>query len=136
VAKSKLKSIGTIDATDIPDIVPILSLACALSEGTTIIKGIERLRIKECDRAYATVDVLTRLGADIKEIDSSLVINGKERLNGGKVSSFNDHRMAMTAAIASLVCENDVTIEEPMSIRKSYPGFYDDLLLTGAVKYE
>ncbi len=133
VSKSRLKSIGHIDATDIPDIVPILSLACALSEGTTVISGIERLRIKECDRAHATVDVLSRLGADIHEENGTLVINGKESLTGGRVDSYNDHRMAMTAAVASLVCHDNVTIEQPMSIGKSYPAFYDDLLLTGAV---
>jgi len=136
VSKSKLRSIGTIDASDFPDLVPILSLVCALAEGTTVIKGIERLRIKECDRAFATVDVLSKLGADICESDGALVIKGKEILKGGRVSSFNDHRMAMTAAVASLVCQNPVTIEQPMSICKSYPGFYDDLLLTGAVKYD
>lgn len=136
VGKSKLKSIGTIDASHIPDIVPILSLACALSEGTTVIKGIERLKIKECDRAFATVDVLTKLGANICERDDALIIEGKAKLNGGRVSSFGDHRMAMTASVASLVCEESVTIEDPMSITKSYPGFYDDLLSTGAVKYQ
>ena len=136
VKKSSLSSIGRINATDFPDIVPILSLACALAEGTTVIEGIERLRIKECDRVAATVSVLSGLGADIKESDNTLVINGKKSLGGGTVSSFNDHRMAMTAAVASLVCENAVTIADPMSINKSYPGFYDDLLLTGGVEYE
>ncbi len=133
VAKSSLKSIGTIDASDFPDIVPILSLACALAEGTTTIKGIERLRIKECDRAFATVDVLSKLGADICEKDGALVIKGKKSLQGGRVSSFNDHRMAMTASVASLVCEKSVIIEEPMSINKSYPTFYEDLKSTGLV---
>jgi len=136
VNKSSLKSIGTIDASDIPDIVPILSLACSVAEGTTVIKGIERLRIKECDRAFATVDVLSKLGADICEKDGTLVINGKSELCGGRVNSFNDHRMAMTASVASLVCTNAVTIEDPMSICKSYPSFYDDLYATGFVKYD
>lgn len=135
VRKSSLKAIGTIDASDFPDIVPILSLACALAEGTTVIKGIERLRIKECDRVLATIDVLYRLGADICEKDNAIVITGKESLTGGEVTSFNDHRMAMTAAVASLVCENEVTIKDPMSINKSYPEFYNDLLSTGAVEY-
>ncbi len=133
VAKAPLKSIGTIDATDFPDIVPILSLACALAEGTTVIKGIERLRIKECDRAYATVDLLSRLGADICEADGSLIIKGRNSLQGGRVSGYNDHRMAMTAAVASLVCREPVIIEEPMCINKSYPGFYDDFMSTGLV---
>jgi len=133
VERSNLKAIGTIDASDFPDIVPILSLACALAEGTTVIKGIERLRIKECDRAFATVDVLRKLGADICEKDGALVINGKKSLKGGRVSSFNDHRMAMTASVASLVCDEAVVIEEPMSINKSYPAFYEDLKSTGLV---
>lgn len=136
VERSALKSIGTIDATDIPDIVPVLSLACALSRGTTVIKGIERLKIKECDRAYATVDVLSNLGAEIREERGALVITGKDSLSGGRVSSFNDHRMAMTSAVAALVCDNPVTIEEPMSIRKSYPAFYDDLRSTGWINIE
>ncbi len=135
VNKSSLKSIGTIDATDFPDIVPILSLACALAEGTTIIKGIERLRIKECDRIFATVDVLSKLGADICEKDNAIVIKGKKALAGGRASSYNDHRIAMTMAIASLVCEGSVTIDNPMSINKSYPEFYNHLKLTGAVNY-
>lgn len=133
VAKSNLKSIGTIDATDFPDIVPILSLACALAEGTTTIKGIERLRIKECDRAFATVDVLSKLGADICEKDGALVINGKKELTGGRVPSFNDHRMAMTASVASLVSKDAVIIEDAMSIKKSYPTFYEDFQSTGLV---
>lgn len=136
VKKSTLSSVGRINAEHFPDLVPILSLACALAEGTTVIEGIERLRIKECDRVAATVSVLSSLGADIKESDNTLIINGKKSLQGGTADSFNDHRMAMTAAVASLVCENPVTICNPMSINKSYPGFYDDLLLTGGVEYE
>ena len=136
VEKSRLSSIGKIYAKDFPDIVPILSLACALAEGTTVIEGIERLRIKESDRVFATVCVLSNLGADIREENNTLIINGKNILNGGTVDSFNDHRMAMTAAVASLKCENPVEILNPMSINKSYPEFYDDLLKTGGVKYE
>ena len=131
VEKSQLKAIGKIDASDFPDIVPVLSLACALAEGTTVIEGIERLRIKECDRVFATVNVLSALGADICERDGALVINGKKFLNGGRVSSFNDHRMAMTAAVASLACTDGVVIEDAMSINKSYPAFYEDLKSTG-----
>lgn len=136
VNKSRLVSPGEIDAADIPDIIPILSLACAVSEGTTVIKNIERLRIKECDRAFATVDVLSKLGADIREENGCLIIKGKPCLEGGRVDSFNDHRMAMTASVASLVSKNSVTIENPMSINKSYPAFYEDLLSTGAVNIE
>ena len=135
IEKSALKAIGEIDATDFPDIVPPLSVVCSVADGTTVIKGIERLRIKECARVLATVDVLTKLGADIKEEQNAIVIKGKPMLKGGTVSSYNDHRIAMSASVAALMCEEAVTIENPMSINKSYPKFYDDLHSTGTVKY-
>ena len=116
-----------IDAENIPDLVPILSLTASVAQGTTIIRNIERLRIKESDRVATVIDTLTRLGADIHEEDKALVINGKPSLTGGSVDSYNDHRIAMTAAIAAICCENSVEIETPMAVRKSYPGFYNDL---------
>ena len=116
-----------IDAENIPDLVPILSLTASVAQGTTVIRNIERLRIKESDRVATVIDTLTRLGADIHEENKALVINGKPSLTGGSVDSYNDHRIAMTAAIAAICCENSVEIETPMAVRKSYPGFYNDL---------
>ena len=116
-----------IDAENIPDLVPILSLVASVAEGTTIIRNIERLRIKESDRVATVIDTLTRLGADIREENRSLVINGRPSLTGGVVDSYNDHRIAMTAAIAAICCSDPVTIMDPLAVNKSYPGFYDDL---------
>ena len=116
-----------IDAENIPDLVPILSLVASVAEGTTIIRNIERLRIKESDRVATVIDTLTRLGADIREENRSLVINGRPSLTGGVVDSYNDHRIAMTAAIAAICCNDPVTITDPMAVNKSYPGFYNDL---------
>ena len=124
--KSDLKAIGEIDAKEFPDIVPVLSLACALAEGKTVIKNIERLRIKECDRVEATVDMLTRFGADITSTESEIIINGKDRLKEAEIDTFNDHRIAMTASIASLVCDGDVVIQNPKCVNKSYPRFFED----------
>ncbi len=124
--KSDLKSIGEIDAKEFPDIVPVLSLACALAEGKTIIKNIERLRIKECDRVEATVDMLTRFGADITSTESEIIINGTDILRPAEIDTFNDHRIAMTASIASLVCDGDVVIQNPKCVNKSYPRFFED----------
>ena len=116
-----------IDAENIPDLVPILSLVASVAEGTTVIRNIERLRIKESDRVATIIDTLTRLGADIREENRCLVINGKPSLKGDAVKSYNDHRIAMTAAIAAICCSKPVTIEDPMAVNKSYPRFYEDL---------
>lgn len=136
VKPSKLRALGVIDAHDFPDLVPVLSLICTQCEGDTVIKNIGRLKIKECDRLAATQELLSRLGAQVTAGDDSLHISGGARLTGGEVDSYNDHRMAMTAAIAALVSENPVTIERPMSINKSYPHFYEDLKRLGGVRCE
>lgn len=126
-----------IPAKAIPDLVPILALAAAVSEGTTIIDGAERLRIKESDRLKTVYETLYKLGADIEELPDGLIIKGKERLTGGVVSSHNDHRIAMMSAIAAVVCTEDVTILQAEAIKKSYPGFFEDLKkLGGNVRIE
>ena len=128
-----LKSIE-IDAADIPDLVPILSVAAAYAEGTTLIRNIERLRIKESDRVATVLELLSGLGAEAKLVPDpsdpskeAMCIIGSSELRGGIVSSHNDHRIAMAAAIASLRCKEPVILEDPMAVRKSYPGFYQDL---------
>lgn len=128
-----LKGIG-IDAADIPDLVPILSVAAAYAEGTTLIRNIERLRIKESDRVATVLELLSGLGAEAKLVPDpsdpskeAMCITGSSELRGGTVSSHNDHRIAMAAAIASLRCKEPVILEDPMAVRKSYPGFYQDL---------
>ncbi len=120
-----------IDAKPIPDLVPILALAASVAEGETVIYNAERLRIKESDRLKTVYETLSALGADIEEKEAELVIRGKEKLKGGKVSSFNDHRIAMMAAIASIVCEEEVVILKAEAVNKSYPGFYEDLKKLG-----
>lgn len=133
VKKSKLKAID-IDARQIPDLVPILALTLSLSNGESEIYNAERLRIKESDRLNSTRETLSALGAEIEEKEASLKIKGKESLKGGFVSSFNDHRIAMTSAIASLFCEGSVEIENPMCVKKSYPKFYEDFCKLGGKK--
>ena len=117
-----------IDASDIPDLVPILSVVASTAEGTTTIRNIERLRIKESDRVETVIETLTSLGADIHEENNAILVKGKPVLCGGIIDSYNDHRIAMSAAIASIRCENSVIIKNPRAVDKSYPGFYDDLI--------
>ena len=121
----------TLNASNIPDLVPIVSLAAAVAKGNTVISGAERLRFKESDRLHSVTTVLNLLGADVKETPDGLSIFGKEKLSGGTVPSFNDHRIAMTAAIASCVCENPVIITGFEAINKSYPAFLEDFKKVG-----
>lgn len=128
--QSQLKSTN-IDASQVPDLVPILAVLASVSQGQTIIYNASRLRIKECDRLHAVTTELNALGANITEKEDSLIINGVKTLKGGKVNSWNDHRIAMSMTIASLVCENPVIIEDYKAIEKSYPHFYDDFISLG-----
>ena len=75
--------------------------------------------------------MLLTLGADITETEDGFIIKGKKELCGGIVSSFNDHRIAMSAAVASAVCKNTVTITGAEAVRKSYPDFWNDFVSLG-----
>lgn len=115
----------TIDGSQCPDIIPVISLAAALSEGTTEIINAGRLRIKESDRLHATATELNKLGANITELEDGLVIEGVSHLNGGvEVWSHKDHRIAMMLAIASTVCNEPIIIKDYESVTKSYPNFW------------
>lgn len=115
-----------IDISDIPDLTPILGVLLSLSKGTARLYNGERLRYKESDRIKTTVALINGLGGDAREVGSDIVIVGKENLLGGHVYSFNDHRIVMAAAVASLRCLNPVSIEGYEAVNKSYPEFFRD----------
>lgn len=125
VEKGELKAI-TIDASQIPDLVPVLSVCAAFAEGTTKIINSERLRIKECDRLKATAELLNNLGGKVKELSHGLEITGVSSLKGGNVNGYNDHRIVMSAAVCAARSDEDITATFAMSINKSYPDFYID----------
>ncbi|MBC8015273.1 MAG: 3-phosphoshikimate 1-carboxyvinyltransferase [Sporomusaceae bacterium] len=120
-----------IDASQCPDLVPILAVLAAVSEGTTRIIRAGRLRIKECDRLKAVTQELNKLGANIEEHEDSLTIYGRRTLNGGTVDSWHDHRIAMALAIASIACQTPVTIQHSECVSKSYPNFWQDFKMLG-----
>lgn len=122
-----------IDASQCPDLVPIVSVLAALSEGETRIIKAERLRIKESDRLKAMCTELNKLGAEVSETEDGLIIKGKKTLRGGRVNSWNDHRIAMALAIASIKCEEEVIIENSTVVDKSYPRFWVDFAELGGV---
>ena len=119
-----------IDAAAIPDLVPVLSVVAAAAEGTTRIYNAGRLRIKESDRIKTVRTMLQNLGADVEETADGLIIHGGKALNGGAVDSANDHRIAMSAAIAATLC--DVTVLGAEAVAKSYPKFWEDFSILSA----
>ena len=126
------KTRGTIiDGSDCPDIIPILTVLASVSEGVTKIINSERLRYKECDRLTAIATELNKIGADIQELSDGLIINGKKSLKGGEVSCWNDHRIAMSLAIASIKCSEKLILRGTECVEKSYPEFWKDFVSLG-----
>lgn len=113
-----------IDASQIPDLIPVLAVVAAAAEGVTHITGAGRLRFKESDRLHATAELLTGLGGTVTELPDGLVIRGGG-LRGGTVRSCHDHRMAMAAAAAACACRECVTVLDPTCTDKSFPRFWE-----------
>jgi len=122
-----------IDASQIPDLVPPLSVVASVAEGETKIYNARRLRLKESDRILSTSAMLSALGADVRTTEDGLIIRGKEKLRGGIVDGAGDHRIVMSAAAASCLCESPVVIKGFMAVNKSYPGFFGDFKTMGGV---
>lgn len=121
----------TIDVSQCPDLVPILCVHYALSPGTTRITGAARLRFKECDRLSAMAHELSILGAKIEEDIDDLVITGRERLLGGEVKSWSDHRIAMALSIAALRSKDAIILHGAEHVSKSYPDYWEDYASLG-----
>ncbi|SET90338.1 3-phosphoshikimate 1-carboxyvinyltransferase [Salinibacillus kushneri] len=129
VQSSNLKGI-TISGNMIPrviDEIPLLALLATQAEGETLIKDAKELRFKETDRIKTIVQVLNTLGANVIELEDGMKIKGRAKLQGGTVSSYGDHRIGMMEAIASLITNEAVEIENPNCISISYPNFFEDL---------
>ena len=122
-----------IDAKDIPDLVPILSVVAAAQNGA-VFTGIHRLRLKESDRVESVIYMIKNLGGKAEADENTLTVYGTG-LKGGTVDSMNDHRIAMSAAIASTVCTEPVTILGAQCVSKSYPHFWEEFSRLGG-KYE
>ena len=115
-----------IDASQCPDVIPVITVVAALSKGQSKVINGGRLRIKECDRLNAICAELNKLGADIAELEDGLIINGVEEFKGARVYSHKDHRIAMSLAIASTRCNGEIILDEPECVKKSYPKFWND----------
>ena len=123
----------TVSVADIPDLVPILSVVAAAKHGA-VFTNIQRLRLKESDRVSSVIALLENLGGKANATEDTLTVF-PAILTGGTVDSFNDHRIAMAAAIAATVCKVPVTIIGAEAVKKSYPQFWVEFRRLGG-KYE
>ncbi len=115
------------DASQTPDLAPVVAALGALAEGETRIENAARLRGKESDRLHTVAAMLASLGADIDEKPDGLILHGKPSLRGGTSDCFSDHRVAMAAAVAACGCEEGVTLRGAECVEKSFPRFWDEL---------
>ncbi len=125
-----------LDAEHCPDLVPIASVLAACAQGVSTISNISRLKIKESDRVQTTIAMLGAFGIEAKEVDNSLVIYGGAPCAGGRIDSYNDHRIAMAASILASAVSGDSIIKDYKAVNKSYPAFYQDLKKLGGIAYE
>ena len=118
----------TIDKDIIPrliDEIPVIAVLATQAEGTTIIKDAQELKVKESNRIKAMVDNLKILGANIEELEDGMIIKGKAKLNGGKINTFKDHRIAMAFSTLNLMSDEKIKLDNEDCINVSFPGYFD-----------
>lgn len=121
VIGNRLKGIE-VDMNDMPDVVQTLAIVALFAHGTTRIRGIENLRIKETDRINAIITELRKVGAEIK-FENGLIIKPKPKYKEAIIETYDDHRMAMSFAVLGL--KVPITIREPNCVKKSFPDFWE-----------
>jgi len=125
------------DVSDIPDLVPILTVLGCFTDGVSRITGAKRLKIKESDRLEAIASALGNIGGKITVRDDSLEIEPVDGFHGGVIDGCNDHRIVMASAIASTMADGEITITGAEAVAKSYPDFWTDFAsLGGNVEFE
>jgi 3-phosphoshikimate 1-carboxyvinyltransferase len=122
VTGGKLRAV-TVDMADMPDMVPTLAVVAAFAEGTTVIENVSHLKAKESDRLTATCSELNKMGVvAVAEADRLLVTGGGA--HGAKIDTHDDHRMAMSFAMAGLAVPG-ILIQDPDCVQKSFPAFWE-----------
>jgi 3-phosphoshikimate 1-carboxyvinyltransferase len=113
-----------VDMSAMPDLVPTLAVVAAFAQGETIISGVSHLRHKESDRLAAVAAELTKMGAPVQETEDGLRILGGGPLRGAEIQTYDDHRIAMSFAVAGLKVPG-VVIDDPDCVSKSFPEFWE-----------
>lgn len=126
-----------IDFSQSPDLGPALTVLASLVPGKSEFINAGRLRIKECDRITCMKEEINKLGGNVEELPNGMIINGVNKLQGGVVDSHNDHRVAMSLAMATLKMDGELKILNASSVSKSFPNFWEVFEnLGGKVRYE
>ncbi len=110
---------------DMPDMAPTMAVLSAFRPGRTVISNCAHLRIKESDRIASLVTELNRIGVGARETPDGLIIDGG-RPRGAQIETYNDHRIAMSFAVAGLAAPG-MKIANEQCVNKSFPGFWDAL---------
>lgn len=132
---NQAKEYRVIDAKNMPDTVPILSLASLREKGITRVINTKRLKLKESDRVDTTCQMLRALGAEVEVGEEYFAFLSPKNLRSGIINSFNDHRIAMTAAIAGTFADGPIKIMNAECVKKSYEGFFEDFYKVGGEFY-
>ncbi len=122
---AKNREAFTLDCSDIPDLVPILSVLACFCRGTSRLENVARLRVKECDRLAAMEDCLNKIGGKVTCGEDYMTIEGVGYFKGGEVYAYNDHRIAMSMAVAATMCDEPLIIRGAECVRKSFPNFFE-----------
>lgn len=122
-AKLTATTILEEEVPNLIDEIPVIAVAAALAEGTTVIRNAKELRVKETDRITTTVNNLRAMGAKVDEFEDGMEIHGGHPLHAAVIDSFGDHRIAMAFAIAGLFASGETVIKNTECVNTSYPGF-------------
>ena len=118
----------SFDITDCPDLFPVLAILACAANGCSKISGLHRLLNKESNRLTSVQEMLLGFGVESNVENDTIFIHGTRKVKAAEISSFNDHRIVMAAAIAATISDGPISIENPEAIQKSYPTFFEVLL--------
>ena len=113
------------------DELPVIAVMAAFSEGTTVIKDAQELKVKESDRIASVAENLKAMGADVTPTGDGMVIRGGKALHGAHIRTYGDHRVAMAFAVAGVNADGGTTFDEEGCVTVSYPGFFEDIRRLG-----
>ena len=129
VEKTPMKGIE-LTGEDVPSMIdelPLVALLCAFADGESRISGAKELRVKESDRIKTTAELIRNIGGDCTETEDGFIIRGKNKLRGGDIDSYLDHRIAMTGAVGLIASELGGNIYRPECCATSFPDFFEKL---------
>jgi 3-phosphoshikimate 1-carboxyvinyltransferase len=125
--------VPALRAPSMIDEYPVLAVAAAYAQGTTVMRGLKELRVKESDRLAATADMLRANGVAVEIDGDDLIVHGKGEVpGGGTVATHMDHRIAMAALVMGVGARRPITVDDAAFIATSFPGFVDLMRGLGA----